>query len=434
MVIIRETKKSFFQTGQIEKMSGQEPSDTLPETLRSLMQDLLRLGMAGAAGYANRTVARIQLDYIVNPYGRQPPHILVFPDGRAEPMTPFQLPVPGYAPDVLAVELLGVPGSPPTDLQLATVRLFGREVRRLLPGQMAFAGRQELVDTATSALEQPGPEPAPVPAPPAAEDGESNSDAATPFPLAPEEDAPTLDTPAPGPAFMLHETLALSTPNVPRAEPVIFSTKPASVQEIFDIIGTPAERRVPLAPGSIFNGFKPAGRGAPVDASQIRTKFAAPGTREIHRLVVIPSHDPFKPEPDGAQAYSLEELRRADQRLGMTEFRGHYILARNGDLIPGRSLELSGNCWPGKNDNAIQIVLAGNGRTPTPEQRRTLYEYGHLMRRHYERPLKASVRDILMAEGLLGLDPNGTLQEKLANPALIEAPLPQGASKSSRAV
>lgn len=33
------------------------------------------------------------------------------------------------------------------------------------------------------------------------------------------------------------------------------------------------------------------------------------------------------------------------------------------------------------------------------------------MRRHYERPLKGSVRDILMAEGLLGLDPNGTLQE-----------------------
>lgn len=408
-------------------MSGQGPSETLTDNLRALMQDLLRLGMAGAAGYANRTVSRIQLDYIVNPFGRQPPHVLVFADGRTEPMTPFQLPVPGYAPDVLAIELLGAPGSPPTDAQLATVRLFGREIRALLPGQMAFAGKQELVDIATAALD-PVIEPAAAPPAEASpeQSPEQSPDADSPFPLAP----PTTS----GPAFMLHETLALSTPQVPRPEPVVFSTKPATVQEIFDIIGTPTDRRVPLAPGSIFNAFRAGGRGAPVDASQIRTRFTAPGTRDIQRLVVIPSHDPFKPEPDGEQAYSLDELRRADQRVGMTEFRGHYILAKNGDLIPGRSLELAGNCWPGKNDNAIQIVLAGNGRTPTSAQRRTLYEYGHLMRRHYERPLKGSVRDILMAEGLLGLDPNGTLQEKLANPALIEAPLPQGASKSSRAV
>lgn len=335
MVIIRETKKSFFQTGWTKKMSGQGPSETLTDNLRALLQDLLRLGMAGAAGYANRMVSRIQLDYIVNPFGRQPPHALIFADGRTEPMTPFQLPVPGYAPDVLAIEPAGCPRSS-TDAQLATVRLFGREIRKLLPGQMAFAGRQELVDIATAALE-------PVAEVPADVSAEQPSDADSPFPLVPT---------TPGPAFMLHETLALSTPQVPRPEPVVFSTQPSNVQEIFDIIGTPTDRRVPLAPGSIFKRppVQPDGarrwtppRSGPSSPHPARAKSS--------ESPVIPSHDPFKPEPDEAQAYSLDELRRADQRVGMTEFRGHYILAKNGDLIPGGV-----SSWP---------ATAGRARTTT---------------------------------------------------------------------
>ena len=164
--------------------------DISPNDLRPLMQDLLRLGMAGAAGYANRAVDRIQLEYITNPYGRQPPHILVFPDGRAEPMTPFQLPVPGYAPDVLAVELLGVPNSPPSEAQIERVRVLGREVRDLLPGKIAFCGNAELVDVATAAL-------TPEMVPEVADEQE-------------EEVAELEKEPAPQPSFLHHEKLTFA--------------------------------------------------------------------------------------------------------------------------------------------------------------------------------------------------------------------------------
>lgn len=381
---------------------------------RPLMQDLLRLGMAGAAGYANRAVDRIQLEYITNPYGRQPPHILVFPDGRAEPMTPFQLPVPGYAPDVLAVELLGAPGQPPSEDQIERVRVLGYAVRDLLPGKIAFCGNTELVDVATAAL-----------VPEEVEEADNET-----------EVTDEVAEPAPQPSFLHHEKLTfaeVAAPSAARAaEPISFTLKPAKVQDIFDILGTPQESRVPLAPGSIFNTFKP-GQGA--EPTQIRVLFKAPA-RTITRLVVVPSHDSFKPEPDDGDAFSLDELRKADQRLGMGEFRGHYLLAKNGTLIPARSIDASGNCWPGKNDGSLQIVLAGNGKAPTVEQRRTLFEYAHVMRRHYEQPLQASVRDIVFVEGLIGLDPNGVMQPSLANPGLIDAELPQGksAGKAARAV
>jgi hypothetical protein len=264
-----------------------------------------------------------------------------------------------------------------------------------MPGKLGFSGTDELVAEATAAFEA---------APEEAEDQ-------------------TEEEPPPSPTFMYHETLELAK-SEPKPEPVTFTLRPSNAQEIFDILGTPQDRRLPLAPGSIFNTFKPGQGGQGAEPIRIRTLFKAPGTREILRLVVVPSHDAAKPEPEEASAYSLEELKKQEKRLGMGEFRGHYLLAKDGRLIPGRDIESNGNCWPGKNEKSLQIVLAGNGKSPTPEQRRTLFEYGYAMRRHYEHPLHGHVRDVVLAEGLLGIDPNGIMQASMANPSLIDGPLP----------
>ncbi len=442
-------------------------------SIRNLLQDLLRLGMAGAAGYTNRSVARIQLEYITNPYGRQPPHILIFRDGQTEPMTPFQLMVPGYAPDVLAVELLGAPAMPPTSEQLQAIQFLGKTVREILSGQLAFSGNQQLVDLATGAFKAQATA-TPVSQTPSSstptdeeieektsEDAYEDETAAVPTEVeegweefSPESPVKTKNAGAaesPSEAsstaadddaarFMHHEKLAVapatpSRPMLPQSsheEPVAFKIKPpANVNDIFDILGTPAEQRGPLAPGTLFNNFS---AGAVNLTQGVRFPYHAPATREVFSLVVVPSHDPFKAEPTEGSFFSIEELRKLDQRAGMADFRGHYLLAKNGDLIPGRSLEAVGNCWPGRNDNAIQIVLAGNGKTPTIDQRRTLYEYGLSMRRHYEmRPTKAVVKDITFGMSVLGIDPQGFMVEKLANPKYIDAPLPAPGKQNTRA-
>lgn len=347
---------------------------------RPFLDDLLRLGMQGVPGYANRAVDRIQVEYITNPYGRQPPHILFFPDGRVERMTPFQVPVPGYGDNILAVELLGYVGQQPTELQLNALRAFGAQVRQLIPGRLGFTGNEELVDVATR--EATG-----------------------------------------GPSFMDNSQLSMAD-IVPKPQPSQLS----NVQELFDILGTTDDRRKPLPPGSIFNSVN-NGNGA--QAVAIRAQFKAPGTRIVKGLVIVPSHDPFKPEPTDLMAYTVESLRKADQRLGMADFRGHFIIAHDGSLVPGRDLEKVGNCWPGKNEGTIQLVLAGNGKSPTTEQRNTIYQYGVAMRKHFEYPLQAHIRDVIYAEQLLGVDPNGTMVEGKASAALIEAPIATGNVRGS---
>lgn len=348
---------------------------------RPFMDDLLRLGMQDVPGFANRAVEQIQLEYITNPYGRQPPHILFFPDGRVERMTPFQLPVPGYGANVLAIELLGYVGQKPTEVQKDALRAFGQQIRDMLAGKLGFTGNSELVEIATRA----------------------GSDS---------------------PGFMDSAQLSLAD-IVPPPAPSELS----NVQALFDILGTPGEKRGALPPGSIFNSVT---GGSGVQATAMRALFRPSGTRIIKGLVVVPSHDPFKPQPEDAESYSLEALRKADQRMGMSDFRGHYIIARDGSLVPGRDLEKIGNCWPGKNEGTIQLVLAGNGKAPTPEQRATLYQYGAAMRRHYEYPLNAYVRDVAYAEQLLGINPNGVMIDSKASPALIEAPIAEPAKRQAR--
>ncbi len=363
-------------------------SETSPVDFRPFLEDLLRLGLQGSEGYTNRPVDQIQLEYITNPYGRQPPHLIVFPDGRIEQMTSFQLPVPGYAANVLAIEVMGIMGQVPTPTQRETIARLGREVRQMLPGRLGFTGHAALVASATGTEE-------------AAAEISSSSE--------------------PLPFFMSEDSMGMSPQPVSRSS--IAVPPPAvgmsSVQELFDVLGTPPDRRAPLPPGSIFNNSFAPGKGA--EPTEIRIAFKAPAMRDIVRLVVVPSHEASKEEPADESLYTIEALRKADQRLGMSDFRGHFLLAKDGQLIAGRNLDVSGNCWPGKNDGAIQIVLAGNGKSPTEAQRRALYEFGVAMRRHYEKPLQASVRDVVFAEGLLGIDPNGRMQEAMANASLVTA-------------
>lgn len=362
-------------------------NETSPADFRPFLEDLLRLGLQGSEGYTNRAVDQIQLEYITNPYGRQPPHLIVFPDGRIEQMTSFQIPIPGYATNVLAVEVMGVMGQQPTPTQLETIARLGSEVQQIMPGRLGFTGNPEMVAAATGSA-------------------------------APPLRSEVSDTP-PAPFFFSQNPMAVAP--VPRSSVSIPVTpvSPVSVQSLFDVLGTPVDRRSPLPPGSIFNNSFAPGRGAaPVE---IRIPFKAPNARDVVRLVMVPSHDPHKPEPEDEASYTLDALRKADQRLGMSDFRGHYLISKEGELISGRSLELNGNCWPGKNDGAIQVVLAGNGKSPTEAQRRTIYEFGVAMRRHYEKPLQAAVRDIVFGEGLLGVDPNGRMQEQMANAALVTA-------------
>ncbi len=339
---------------------------------RPFMEDILRLGMQGVPGMTNRAVDQMQLEYITNPYGRQPPHILFFPDGRVERMTPFQVPVPGYGANVLAIELLGYVGQKPTDVQLKALKAFGAQVREVLAGKVAFTGSAELLDIATR------------------DDSER-------------------------PGFMASGQLSMAD-IVPPPAPSALS----NVQNLFDILGTPGEKRGALPPGSIFNTVT---GGSGVQAIVMRDIFKAPGTRIVKGLVIVTSHDAFKPEPEDAGSYTLEALRKADQRLGMSDFRGHYIIARDGTLIPGRDIEKIGNCWPGKNEGTIQLVLAGNGKSPTAEQRNTIYQYGVAMRKYYEYPLTAFIKEVMYADQLLGVDPNNIMAADKANAALIEAPV-----------
>ena len=352
--------------------------------LRPILEDLLRLAMADAPGFSNRQVDQIQLEYITNPYGRQPPHVLVFPDGRVERMTSFQLPVPGYAANVVAVELLGYPSQPPTPTQLASLAALGAQVRQTLSGKIGFTGNADLITAATAGAD------------------------------------------ADRPAFMSPDALRMVQPEKSPAA----AMSPSKVQDIFDILGTPSDRRDPLAPGSIFNTVNNIRNNTAVVMRQL---FKAPGVRDVERLVVVSSHDSFKPEPEDAGAFNIDALRKADIRLGMTDFRGHYLIAKDGTLVAGRDLETVGNCWPGKNEKAIQIVIAGNGKNPTREQRETLFLYAAAMRKHYERPIHANVREIVFADQLLGIDPLGVMKDELANPRVIDADVPSGKGQNQRA-
>lgn len=351
--------------------------------LRPIVEDLLRIGMEAAPGFTNRAVDQLQLEYITNPYGRQPPHVLVFPDGRVERMTPFQVPVPGYAANVIAVELLGYPTQPPTPTQLDSLRAFAAQVRQMLGGRLGFTGNAELVSTATTG----------------SIDGR--------------------------PLFMSPDQLGMAPPPAPSPAAAM---SPSKVQDIFDILGTPSERRAPLPPGSIFNSVNNIKNGSAVTMRQL---FKSPGARDVDRLVVVASHDSFKPEPAEESAFAIDALRKADQRLGMTEFRGHYLIAKDGTFVAGRDLGSIGNCWPGKNEKAIQIVIAGNGKAPTREQRETLFLYAASMRKHYDRPLFANVREVVYGDQLLGIDPTGVMKDELANPRLIDAELPKGKAKAA---
>ncbi len=346
---------------------------TTPPDLRHLLEDLLRVGLQTSPGMANRMVDQLQVEYITNPYGRQPPHVLVFPDGRVERMTPFQVPVPGYAANVVAIELLGYPGQPPTAVQLQALASFGAQARQILAGRVGFTGNPDLVAACMSA------------------------------------------TASASPGFMQSAGLAVAPQAVP-----LKTVEPGKVHDLFDILGTPPERRTPLPPGSIFNSVNNLKSGG----VSMRQLFKSPGARDVRSLVIVPSHDAHKPEPADDSAYSLEALRQADQGLGMSDFRGHYLVAKDGSLIEGRDLGVVGNCWPGKNDGAIQIVVAGNGKNPTRAQRETLYLYAASMRKAYERPQMAYVRDVAFADGLLGIDPNGVMKDDLANARLIEADSP----------
>jgi hypothetical protein len=353
---------------------------TTPD-LRPILEDLLRLGMQDAPGFANRSVDQLQLEYVTNPYGRQPPHVLVFPDGRVERMTPFQVPVPGYAANVVAVELLGYPGQPPTPIQLQSLAALGAQVRQALAGRVGFTGNAELIGAANGAT--------------------SGS-----------------------PGFMSASGMTMARKPAPSPAAAMSPTK---VQDLFDILGTPPERRTPLAPGSMFNSVNNLKSGGVA----MRQLFKPAGARTISKLVVVASHDAFKPEPTEESEYSLEALRKIDQRLGMSDFRGHYLLARNGDLIEGRDLGVVGNCWPGKNDAAIQIVVAGNGKSPTRAQRETLYMYAASMRKAMDCPIQAAVREVVFGEQLLGIDPNGVMKDDLANARMVDAELPKGKAQKA---
>lgn len=386
--------------------------------LRNVLQDILRLSMQGVAGMSNRAVDRIAIEFVTNPYGRQPPHILIFQDGRIERMTSFQLPVPGFGDNVLVIEALGAPDAKPTDAQCAAIETLGSEIRQLMPGRMSFAGYRDLVMLATGGIEPEQGQPSFM--------AHSEVKAAASF-----------DRSAQAAAFIEQTSAATIQPEMPAAyvekAPVFEAT---NVQQLFDILGTPDDRRKPVQPGSIFNTVSPvavqgAGNTAiTFDSNSTQSQFRLPGNRTVTRLVVVASHDPTKPEPADAKAMSIKELRLADQRAGMSDFRGHYLIAKDGTLETGRALDLTGNCWPGRNGDSIQIVIAGNGKDITSEQRKTLYDFAQAMCAAFEgRPVDANVRDVVLVPQLLGIDSSGKISASSANPAMITAPLPVNQQK-----
>lgn len=386
--------------------------------LRNVLQDILRLSMQGVAGMSNRAVDRIAIEFVTNPYGRQPPHILIFQDGRIERMTSFQLPVPGFGDNVLVIEALGAPDTKPTDAQCAAIETLGSEIRQLMPGRMSFAGYRDLVMLATGGIEPEQGQPSFM--------AHSEVKAAASF-----------DRSAQAAAFIEQTSAATIQPEMPAAyvekAPVFEAT---NVQQLFDILGTPDDRRKPVQPGSIFNTVSPvavqgAGNTAVTfDSNSTQSQFRLPGNRTVTRLVVVASHDPTKPEPADAKAMSIKELRLADQRAGMSDFRGHYLIAKDGTLDTGRALDLTGNCWPGRNGDSIQIVIAGNGKDITSEQRKTLYDFAQAMCAAFEgRPVDANVRDVVLVPQLLGIDSSGKISASSANPAMITAPLPVNQQK-----
>lgn len=380
--------------------------------LRNVLQDILRLSMQGVAGMSNRAVDRVAIEFVTNPYGRQPPHILIFQDGRIERMTSFQLPVPGFGDNVLVLEVLGAPGTQPTDAQCAAVETLGSEMRQLMPGQMSFAGYRDLVLLATGGMEP--------------EEGQPSFMAHNEV-----KAAAVYDRSAQAAAFIEQASAASIQPEIAKhieKEPVFEAT---NVQQLFDILGTPDDRRKPVQPGSIFNTVSPVavqGAGSTAvtfDSNSTQNQFRLPGNRTVTRLVVVASHDPTKPEPADVKAMSIKELRLADQRAGMSDFRGHYLIAKDGTLETGRALDLTGNCWPGRNGDSIQIVIAGNGKAITSEQRKALYDFAQAMCGAFEgRPVDANVRDVVLVQQLLGIDSSGKISAATANPAMITAPLP----------
>jgi hypothetical protein len=193
------------------------------------------------------------------------------------------------------------------------------------------------------------------------------------------------------------------------------------VDDIFDLLGVPADRRQPHRAGTLLNNFSSmTGRGQSVGPS-----IEFPSTREVTTLVVVPSHDPFKPEPTEAKALDIATLRQIDQKNGLPDFRAHYLIAKNGELLKGRDLEQLGSAVPGHATGALQVVVAGNGKDPTSEQRRMLMEFGALARKQYApQTLKVMTRDIVFAKELLGVDNMGCMNADYVRPEAVNAELP----------
>jgi hypothetical protein len=305
-----------------------------------------------AAAYADGAPLQMHIEYVTNPYGRQPPHMLVFQDGRMEEMQPLARAVGG-----VRVELLGSPGQEPTPTQLQSLRQFVEIAQARAGGQLQVSGHTHLLKPAAPAMPHPSE----------------------------------------------------------------IRFRMSKVDDIFELLGVPPDRRQPLKAGSLFNTVSVASGAATL------TQFGAefPRTREMTTLVVVPSHDPFKPEPTDAKAFELATLRQLDQRNGLPDFRAHYLIAKNGTLLKGRDLEQLGSAVPGFATGAVQVVVAGNGKAPTPEQRRMILEFGALARKHYApQNLKAVTRDIVFAKELLGVDGTGCMNEEYVRADAVNADLP----------
>lgn len=310
-----------------------------------------------AAAFTAPGARTVHLEYVTNPYGRTPPHILVFQDGRVESMTPEGQPVAGYLPGTLVVELLGTPGAKPTETQLQALRDLTAERAAAAKGNITFTGDTDLLVTAK-------------------------------------------------PAFK---------PEAPK------KFRMSSVQEIFDILETPSTERNPLRAGTLFNVVSTS--ADPANLTSFPIQF--PLTREITTLVVVASHSPFQPEPTDASAFTIDTLRKIDKKNGLPDFRGHYLISRAGDLIPGRNVEQPGAAVPGHANGSLQVILAGNGKAPTSDQRRMLLQFGELARKHYDpQRLKVVTRDVVYAKELLGVGPTGEMDPSLVRPEIVTAALP----------
>lgn len=123
------------------------------------------------------------------------------------------------------------------------------------------------------------------------------------------------------------------------------------------------------------NGLTPDGIVGPATLAKLIPQRLKKSSRKITEIVIHCSAT-----PEGSD-YTVDDLRRWHKQQGYSDVGYHYIVYRNGQLVAGRDVDVSGAHVSGHNAHTIGICYIGgvDAATRNPKDTRTLQQKARIL-------------------------------------------------------